>query len=84
MRSGRTTFTTFHCAQDVRKFFANEYVLAKTEVKLHEASHHNPRVGGSNPSTATSKNPLMSVFTASTGFFYTRSEIQNPDPKPLI
>ena len=81
MRSGRTTFTTFHCAQDVRKFFANEYVLAKTEVKLHEASHHNPRVGGSNPSAATSKKPFDIGFYRINGLFLCADQIRSDRKK---
>ena len=55
---GKIETGLLRCAQYVHSSFGRAYYLVKINVKSQVQRHHNPRVGGSNPSIATSKKPF--------------------------
>ena len=57
---GKIETVLLRCAQYVHSSFGRAYYLVKNRVKSQVQRHHNPRVGGSNPSIATlSKKPRV-------------------------
>ena len=56
--AGKMEVCLLRCTQYVHSSFGRAYHLVKNRVKLLFERHHNPRVGGSNPSTATIKKPF--------------------------
>ena len=52
---GKIETGLLRCAQYVHSSFGRAYYFVKNRVKSQVQRHHNPRVGGSNPSIATCK-----------------------------
>ena len=67
--AGKIEVCLLRCTQYVHSSFGRAYCLVKNRVKSLVERHHNPRVGGSNPSTATSKKALWFAIAKRKGSF---------------